>query len=365
MFVRSTDGTPLFVLDGDVGRDSSGKPIVLRAGDDKQNVKLAAVAASAMTARARTPLEDERTVLMDLANADISNPSTQAQFAIPPGDFIADVVSQVKYVTHDRGYWYVENVTDAVQIVEPNVDANAAPPEINPAYGKTQFVTVGYALAAKLPRDVVANADWDIKRDAARLLANSLRLAREKRVASLLTTTANWPAANQVAVGANKWNGGSAPNPLGDMFSALSKSYLPANLMIMPEPVAPYFYANQFQNVSSGTLQTSVRDYVQSGGEMPRVLFARAKYFSGGLTYVWAPALPYNVPVIRSPDSIPSSVTFRWIGKEGNDGDMRDGMLVRTFTDPRDNTDWIVVAHNDLEIQVSNQVGAVIVGAMQ
>lgn len=362
MFVRSTDGTPLFVLDGDMGRDASGKPILLRSGDDKQNTKLAAVAARIMTARARTPLEDERTVLMDLANADISNPSTQAEFAIPPGDYVADIASQVKYVTHDRGYWYVENVTDAVKVVTPNTDANAAPPEINPSYGKTLFATVGYAVAARLPRDVVANADWDIKRDAVRFLVNALRLMREVRVATLLTTSTNWDPGNRVTVaGGAKWNFGATAAPLNDLFSALSKSYLPSNLIILSENVAQYYYGNP----ATGAGITVMRDYVQSGGEMPRALFARARYFSGSLSYVWAPTTPANVAVIRSPDSIPSSVTFRWIGQQGNDGDMRDGMLVRTFTDPRDNTDWIVVAHNDLEIQVSNQVGAVIVGAMQ
>lgn len=368
MFVRDTNGVPLFVMDGDVGRDTSGKPILSRTGSERRSRLLSAHAAAWMTGgKLKSSMNDDGVVLMDLAPEDVVTPTTQGQFPIPCQDFVADVVSQVKLVPHDRGYWYLESVTDAIKVATPTAaDNGGAPVVFNPAYGKTAFTTVGYALAAKLPRDISQNADWDLKLDATRFLTYALRLAREVRVATLLTTVANWPAANQVAVGANKWNGGTAPNPLGNMFSALADSYLPANVMIVAEPVAPYFYANQFQNTATGTLQTSVRDYVQSGGEMPRILMARAKLqLAGAPAYVWAQALPYNVPVVRAPDSIPTTVTFRWLGQDGQDGDTSSGMLVREYYDNRDNSDYIVVAHNDSEVFVSNQVGAIISGALQ
>jgi hypothetical protein len=367
MFVRDTNGVPLFVMDGDVGRDTSGKPILARTGSEQRSRVLSAHAAAWMTGRKlKSSMGDDGLVMMDLAPGDVVTPSTQAEFPIPCQDFVADTVSQVKLVPHDRGYWYLENVTDAIKVVSPaGADNGGAPVVFNPAYGKTAFTTVGYALAAKLPRDISQNADWDLKLDATRFLTYSLRLAREMRVAALLTTAANWAAGNQVTVSPNKWNGGTAPNPLGNMFSALADSYLPANVMVMAEPVAPYFYANQFQNTATGTLQTSVRDYVQSGGEMPRVLLARAKVqLAGEPSYVWAQALPYNVPVVRAPDSIPTTVTFRWLGQYGTDGDTTSGMLVREYYDERENSDYIVVAHNDIEVFVSNQVGALIVGAM-
>ncbi len=368
MYVRDANGAPLFVMDGDVGRDTSGKPILARAGSEQRSRLLSAHAAAWMTGRKlQSSMGDDGKVLMDLAPADVVTPSTRAEFPIPCQDFVADQVSQVKLVPHDRGYWYVESVTDAIKVATPTAaDNGGAPVAFNPAYGKTAFTTVGYALAAKLPRDISQNADWDLKLDATRFLTYALRLAREVRLAALLTTTTNWAAGNRVAVGANKWNGGTAPNPLGDMFTALADSYLPANVMVMAESVSPYFYANQFQNTTSGTLQTSVRDYVQSGGEMPRILFARAKMQLAGVpAYVWAQALPYNVPVIRSPDSIPTTVTFRWLGQDGLDGDTTSGMLVREYYDERNNSDYVVVAHNDAEVFVSNQVGSIISGAMQ
>lgn len=383
MFVRDINGKPLFVMDGDVGRDTSGKPIVSRGGSDGDTRRLAACAATWMSegderteryragykaglarATATVKSDEDRKVLMDLAQADVVTASTQSEFAIPPGDFIADIASQVRPVSHDRGYWYLENVTDAVKLVEPEASVDAAPPEITPGYAKTLFTTVGYALAAKLPREVSGNADWDLKLDAVKFLTNALRLAREVRVANLLTTTGNWPSSNQVTVAAgNKWNFGTGAAPLNNLFSALADSYLPANLIVISENVAPFYYGNPATNTATITV---MRDYVQSGGEMPKALFGRAKYFSGGsLVYVWGPSLPTNVPVIRSPDSIPTSVTFRWLGEGGPDGERRDGMLVREYYDPRDRSDYVVVAHNDIEVFVSNQVGALIVGALQ
>jgi len=38
---------------------------------------------------------------------------------------------------------------------------------------------------------------------------------------------------------------------------------------------------------------------------------------------------------------------------------------VREFTEPQGTgSDWIVVAHDDIEVMVSNQIGAIITGAL-
>lgn len=351
LLVRDTAGRPLFYLDGEVARDSSGKPVAARSGKDAETATLADRAAKLMSGRK---------VLLDLAPGDVMTPSVQAEFGIPDGDYVADYASQVRYVTRDRGYFFLENVTDAIKVVSAIADSDAAPNEANPSYASTLFQTTGYALAAKLPRGTVQNADFDVKGRALRHLVNALKLGRETRVATLLTTAANWATANQVSV-AHKWNDVASAAPLTDLFSALAASYLPASTVIMPERVAPFYYAS---SVTSGT--TLMRDYVQSGGEMPRTLFARAKKLSAGApAYVWSPTLPTNVALVRSPDHIPTSVTFRWLGDGGKDGDLREGMLVREFTDPRDGSDWIVVAHHDAEVMVANNVGALIVGALQ
>ncbi|HSY22324.1 MAG TPA: hypothetical protein VK841_09430 [Polyangiaceae bacterium] len=365
MHVRDTNGNSLFVMDGDVGRDESGKPFLARTGSDDQCKQLCAYAGAWLQGkRAPAMREADGKILMDLGVADVAQQATRAQFAIPSGDFVADAVSEVRMISHDRGYLYVENVTDAIKIVAPNAPSDGPPPLIAPGYAKTAFVTTPYALASKIPRDVAANGDWDVTLDTVHLLVNALRLAREVRLYTLLTTAANWATANQISIGVNKWNGGTAPAPLANVFSGLAASYLPANIIVLPESVAPYFYGNPFS-----TNITLMRDYVQSGGEMPKVLFARAKQFTGGApAYVWAPSMPgnaspTNVALVRAPDSVPTTVTLRWLGN-AKDGEAVDGVLVRRYTDPVDKSDYVVVAHNDVELFVNNKVGALLVGAI-
>lgn len=349
LLVRDLQNNPLFYLDGDVARDVNGKPVATRTGDDAQALTLSDAASRWMTGRK---------VLMDLAIGEVATAATQADFGIPTGDCVADIVSGVRYVTNDRGVWYPESASDAIKLVMPIASATGAPSEINPGFSPASFTTVGYALAAKIPRHVGGNADFDLKYRTLRRLVEALRLAREYRVATLLTTAANWPAANQIAAVA-KWNGGVTANPLTDMFAALAASYMPANVLVLPEKAAQFF----FQNANS----QAMRDYVQSGGEMPRVLFARAKYqLTNTPVYVWSPTLPTHVALVRvdGPDSIQSTLTFRWLGADGANGEMRGGMLVRDYFDAQSDATWLVCAHNDAEVQISNQVGALITGAL-
>jgi hypothetical protein len=374
VLVRDLRGAPLFYLEGDALRDENGKPVAARAGDDKKTMQLAEAASrwmrgDAVPSSSRWATDDAgRSVLMDLGQGDVAFPATQADFGIPARECVADRASAVRLVKRDRGFWFQESVADAIQIVDATAAEAGAPGEINPLYTKTAFTTVGYALAAKLPRLTVDNADFDLKKRATRRLVEALRLGREYRVATLLTTAANWAAGNQIAATA-KWNGGVTANTLVDLFKALAASYLPASTLVIPENAAQYFY----QALATGAL--SVRDYVQGGGEMPGRLFARAKYMVGGAPqYVWTPGFvagttPANVAVIREigdPETdVPSSQTFRWLGADGARGDGTvDGMVVREWFEDRDDSYWITVVHNDAEVMPSNQVGALITGAL-
>jgi hypothetical protein len=363
LVVRDLSGRALFVVDDDgKGRDDSGKVVAQPAGSDAAGRKLATQAARWLKDGPPAESNADRKVLMDLAIGDVATAATQAEFGIPTGACVADRVSAIKYVKHQAGVWYQENVNDAIALVAASVAADGAPPEVNPGYVSTSFTTSGFALAAKLPKRLLKNADFDLKKRALRRLVNGLRLAREYRISQLLTTSTNFAAANRIAAG-SKWNGGVNPSPLTDLFSALAASVLPANTLILPEVVAQYFYS------LPGT-GAQVTPYVQGGGELPRILFARQKLLSGGTKYLWAPNAgtgAVNVALVRVADDvetdIPTVMTFRWLCEEGSRGRVVDGVLVREF-DGADDTSWLVVAHNDADVIISNQVGAVITGAM-
>lgn len=342
-------------LEGDRLRDTNGKPVGDRVSSDKEAVTLSTLAANRMAGRQ---------VLLDLGIGDVVTPTTQFAVGIQKKpDFVADRVSPIRYVSHDRGTFFAESVVDSVKLTNPvGSSSGGTPTLIDAGFVSTSFVTTGYALATKVPRRLQANADFDLKKKTLRRIVHALRLAREVRMWALLTTSANWASGNVVTLGATaKWNAGTTANPLGDMMSGLKASYLPADVMIMPESTAQNFYVQP-------QASTGIRDYVQARGEMPEIMYARAKVFTAGsLGYVWAPATPSNVAIVRVPedeDEVGTTITCRWLG-QSQDGERFDGVLAREYYVPQDDSDYLVVAHNDAEVFLSNQVGALIVGATQ
>lgn len=339
-------GAAVFV-EGETLRDESGKVLARAVDRGEQTRQLSNYAASWMDGR----------ILMDLGPGDVATAATQADFGIPENDCVADTVSRVRLVSRDRGVYFVQSATDAISLPIADVDGTGAPGQISGNYTPVPFATKPYALAAKLPRMLVSNADFDVKARELRRLVEALRLGREKRVADQLTAPATWAAANRIAPGANKWNGGTTPNPLGDLFAALKAAYLPANTLVMSESVAPYFFTS--------TVQT----FVQAGGRLPRIVVAGAQYLlNGAQVYAWGPASTVNVPLLRCPDdpkAYPSALTFRWNVAPMSPGEsVVNGISVRTFFDPRTDSDYVVCAHNDTEVVLSNQVGAIISGAI-
>lgn len=381
--VRDARGRVLFHLEGDdaLPRDEAGKILAQRAGSDAQTTDLTRLAARWMRTR----------VLLDLGTADVAKPETQADYGIPELDCIADNISPVRFVKRDRGVFFLEKIDNALHLAITDVSAAGGnTPEFSPGFAPTTFTTVAHGLATKLPREVLGNADFDLKKRVVRRLVQALRLARENRLATQLTTSGNWAAGNRITATA-KWNGGAACNPLADVFAALKASYLPGDTLVLPELAAQYYFQNQNS--------TALRDYVQAGGQLPYALMARSKISYGGSpAYTWMPSGTGNIALVRTtmhrewdctkkgcsnphwvpndPDTdIGSSETFRWLGEGGvreedlGPGDKTarvDGMLVREFTDRTSSKaeTWIVVAHDDIEVQPSNQVGALITGAL-
>ena len=379
-------GEPLFWLDGTHFRDINGKIVGGRVSRDAEALHLSDAGARLMRgedvgsgekwpmpAEVRKTKEDGTLVAMaDLAPGDVaSGTAARAVFApIPPQDHIADRVSPVCMIGHDRGSWWLENVADSIQqVLELGIAAGGKPPEIAPSFVNTPFTAPGYGLSVKLPIPVATNADFDLQLIALRRVTEGLRLAREVRVAKLLLATGSWAAANVLAVGATaKWNGGTTADPLAALFSAKATSALAATTLVMSEAVEPYF----FSNTGTATTGNRVRDFVQAGGTLPKVLVGRARAMAAGApSYVWGggPASAVLIREVEDPrHEIGSCRTLRWNG-EAPDGEVKgtDGFLVRRYRVGNSMTgaDYVVAVHNDLEVMISNQVGSLITGALQ
>lgn len=371
--VRNRDGVVLFHMEGDSLRDVNGDVSARRVGTKgHRDAALGRIGATWMSggsvALRSQPLVTDRR-LLDLAPGDVVQSATQVEYGIPDGEeYVADIVSPVTFVRQDRGVWYPENVTDALAAPVPNASGQGTPAIVNPGWSPQSFVTEPYALAAKLPTRVTANADFNLRLRALRHIVHGLRLWRESRIATLLTKASNWATANQTSATA-KWNGATGANPLADLYSSRIASAFPVTHIVLSENIEQYFFQN------SGS--TAVRDFVQAGGRLPTPIIARARSLvSGSNQYIWAPANPANVPLIRiapDPKTLSTTVTLRWLGMGSPDGELQDGFLVRQFRDEKDGEDWIVVAHNDAEVMPSKvgtgtsacSVGALIVGALQ
>jgi hypothetical protein len=348
----------------EVARDANGKVVARVASREPEVLTLTKAGHLLLTGSRRVTSSGEgRLVAMDLSPGDVAAPNAaRAAFVEVAPDFIADQVAPVRLVKHDRGTWWIENPGDSIQqVLAIESSAGGAGAELNPTFTKTAFTCTGYGVSARLPRGIVATADFDISLVALKRGITALRLAREVRVASMLLAASNWATGNVVSAG-SKWNGGVSPDPLGDLFAARSKSFLPPSAMVLSEAAEPYFFAN-----ANGR----VRDFVQSGGVLPRVLVGRARIMNAAVaSYVWSPSTPANAALIveaNDPDTgLGTARTLRWLGA-GPDSEMQDGLLVRRFKSIDSEFEFVVAVHNDAEIMLQNAstVGAVITGVLQ
>jgi hypothetical protein len=184
---------------------------------------------------------DEVIVKMDLGSADVhqASPMGNYQAGYRLADGCADLAMPVLMVGKDTDKYYTWSDTNAFQAVTAQIGSDqGAVPEVSPTLSNTSYTVVPYALGAFVPNDLVANADGALVIPTAfmRLVDNKLRLARELRVASKLTTTGNWNSNNYATVVAGaKWNGGASSDPILDLHTRIENR--PITISAMPQPI--------------------------------------------------------------------------------------------------------------------------------
>lgn len=337
--------------------------------------------------------EGGRVIKMDIGPADVHIDSALVNYAAgykPQLDLtVADDVCPVVPVDKTSNKFYTWDKDDVYQ------DANVANgggtgevPEISPRLSSSNYSTVGYALGAFVPTELVANADTPLKIEMAymRRVLNALYLARERRVAALLTTGTNWsgPGGYVNTLGATaKWNAGSTSDPIANIWDAVEQSITPINTMVMSERVYHSFVQNakvqpyfQYKNGTPSDANKESAKEIQALLRLPRILVTSMKGKGSGspvYSYVWGNnvALLYVEPGTPSDgQSISTAKTFRWTGADqaASDGSIQGGFLVRSFFVPHRGPRGgrkIVVTHNDAEVFTSVYAGALIVGAYQ
>jgi len=335
-----------------------------------------------------------RLVTMDLGQADVHIDSALSNYAAGYRQWegIADEVAPIvpspkasdKYFTWDKD----DIFQDAEDLI---VGPGAAVKEISPRLSSASYSTIGYGVGSFVPSEVAANADAPLKVEmaATRRCLSAINLGRERRVATLVTTSGNWTGGYTTTLGATaKWNGGASSNPVQDIYTAIENSLTPVAAIAMSEQVWHDFVQNAAvqkyvaSKIDAPPLpQSSAGDFNRITGEkfsallgLPPFLIGRMKgKTSSGYGYVWGNnvALLYNLPGVPSDgQSISTAKTFRWTGADSGaaDGTMQGGFLVRSYFDPKRGARggrMVVVTHNDAEIMTSVFAGGLVINAHQ
>lgn len=328
---------------------------------------------------------DERLINMDLAQGDVHTdaalPNYAAGYKLAQG--VADIAAPFVRVSKASNKYNTWDSANAFKRVLPNQGTSGgAVAEVNPTLAIATYSTNEYALGAFIPQNVIANADSPLKPQlaAAKRVMNALMLEREIRVATLLTTSANFDASVVTTLGAAfKWNGGVSADPVADIHLLMEASYMPVTGIVMSERVAHAFVRNpnvqKYTQYKDGVVALdSALGQIAAVLQLPKMYRADMKYQASGtaMSYVWG----NDVVLLHSPPEIPpqdqedvaTAYTFRWDGGEAPDGTVTAGFQVRQYFNPSRGARGgmqIVVLHNDAEVVTSKFVGGVIKAAYQ
>lgn len=329
-------------------------------------------------------------VQMDLGQADVHVDRTLASYCAgyKLQEGVADIASPPVMVPNASDKYWTWDKDDTFQLVQDiSASAGGTVKEISMRLSNTNFATKQFAVQAFVPTEVQANADSPINPSLAamRRIMNAMMLAREYRVATLLRTQASH--SNVTVLGATtKWNGGSASNPVQDLFTLIESSLQPITDIIMSEQTAHDFMQNSAVQKYLSYKQNvpGIARIPSDGGDggmnsfssilgLPPIHIAAMKYKStaSAYSYLWGG----DVLLVHRLQGVPSdgqdiaaSYTFRWSGGQVGDASVQGGFIVRSFFNPYRGPrggQQILVTMNDAEVMTSTLVSGLIVGAHQ
>lgn len=331
-------------------------------------------------------------VTMDLGQSDVHIDTALTNYVTgyANGEMKADMFAPPIVVNAASNKFFQFSADNALATVDGTVvAANGDFAEITPALSNTSYNTVGYALGSRIPTEIIANADavLNILRAATRMCMDRLQLNREVRVKNLAFTAGNYAASNLIALtGAQKWNGGAASDPIGNIHQLVEASLMPVTHMLMSKQTWNAFQKNPavqkfiaFKNSAPPLVGTTGAEAWAALLDVPIPVIAEAKAkdptVAASYPYVWngSVVLFRKPPGEMSDMDIATAKTFRWNGAGGPNlptefgGAVQGGWTVRSFFDPfkgRRGTQTVVVTHDDAEVITGGTAGVAVVGGL-
>lgn len=146
---------------------------------------------------------------------------TNVSINYKPVGFIADKVSPIIPVKNDSDKYYVWDRAEAFRAFDDLRAPGAEARMIDDNVSTATYSAEEYSLKGKVTDRAKKNADSVLRLEISKTnrVKNALMLGREKRVAALFTTAANYASTNKVTKsGTSQWNDASfAGNPITDI----------------------------------------------------------------------------------------------------------------------------------------------------
>jgi len=151
-------------------------------------------------------------------------------------DFIADLVIPSTGINSKLVNYYKFARADANRITDSQMAPDGMPNQrkFTKALATTEVEPFG--LFDRIPvSDISSQSDGgDLEMDTVEDLADDLLAGREKRVADLVMTAANYGSANKITL-TNAWTDLANSTPIQDIQTGLRACALPANIMVMDQ----------------------------------------------------------------------------------------------------------------------------------
>ncbi len=350
------------------------------------------------TNRLMTDVGGGRLVAMDLGPSDVHVAQALTNFAVgyTQADMLADQVSGIVPVEKQSDKYYIFDPKNELQAVDGTATAGGASvPEVSFLLSSTPYATTGYALAGFLPMETLGNQDSIVNAQMrlVRTIMKKLALNRELRVKTAAFTSGNYVSAGSLkALGATeKWNGGSAADPVRNIRSIVEAALAPVTNLVMSRatwhaftecPAVQKYTAFKSNAAPLPASTSAAADQWAALLDIPKPLISDAKYLSAASTYsyVWggSVALIHSEPGGQTDGmSTASMKSFRFTGADSDTAKYEtatgvpgvtapSGFSVRVIFNPLRGPRggmYIVVAHNDADVFLSDLVGGLITGA--
>lgn len=150
-------------------------------------------------------------------------------------EMIWPLVMPVVKVNKRSDLFYKYNKEDSYTLPNDMLGPKSMPNELDWGVSDDNYSVKDHGLSDWIPQETIDNADNPLQPevDTNDFLNDSLDVAQESRVSSIIFNAASYPSGNKVQLTGNDIWGGSTDDPLQDLLDAIEGCFVRANTVVM------------------------------------------------------------------------------------------------------------------------------------